>query len=237
MPRYELREIPIDVIKPADYNPRVALLPGDPDYEKLKKSVETLGVIDPLVYNEKTGTLIGGHQRLSVLHALGYETVPCFIVSLSPDQEKQANVALNKITGRWDEEKLRDVLASIPEDMISAAGFDPKELQQLMAPVEEVHEDGFDVDGAAAAISEPKTQRGDIIQLGRHRLMCGSSTDPIDVAALFDGERADMVFTDPPYNVDYHSSDGKSILNDSMADNEFYHFLLDAFVSLYPYVK
>ena len=131
MEGYELRMMPVTAVQPAEYNPRVALRPGDPDYEKLRASIEDLGVIDPLVWNESTGRLVGGHQRLQVLADLGITEVPVFVVRLSEEKEKQANLALNKITGRFDEDKLHAVLSGLDPAVIKLAGFDPKGLQPM----------------------------------------------------------------------------------------------------------
>ena len=230
--------MPVEKVRPADYNPRVALRPGDPDYEKLKASVSDLGLIDPLVWNETTGNLVGGHQRLQVCIDTGISEVPVFVVHLSEEKEKQANAALNKITGRWDEAKLRQMLESISPESVKMAGFDPKDLRALYADDETpLVEDDFDVDGALAAHSEPKTKPGDVIVLGQHRLMCGDATNPADAEILFDGSRADMIFTDPPYNVDYKGSNGKKILNDSMPEERFFEFLLQSFRVQYEHLK
>ena len=238
MAEYELRVMPVEAVRPADYNPRVALRPGDPEYEKLRESVDDLGVIDPLVWNETTGRLVGGHQRLQVCIDLGWAEVPVFVVHLSEEKEIQANLALNKISGRFDESKLRAVLQELKPEAVKLAGFDPKDLRALYddgsAPLQE---DDFDVGAALAAHEQPRTRPGDVILLGEHRLMCGDATSRKDAEILFDGHRADMVFTDPPYNVDYHGSDGQSILNDKMAGSKFYQFLLQAFTVTFENLK
>lgn len=235
---WEIREIPIGEIRAADYNPRVTLKPGDREYDKLRRSIEELGMIDPLVWNERTGTLVGGHQRLTVLRDLGYTTAPCWIVSLTEKQEKQANVALNKIAGRWDEDKLYDVLKGFTADELAVTGFEDWELLELSGDEnDEVQEDDFDVDESLGAHEQPKTKRGDVIALGQHRLMCGDATVKDDVATLFDGCTADMIFTDPPYNVDYQGTDGMKIMNDKMSGDKFFSFLLSAFQAMLAVVK
>ena len=183
-----MRVMPVEKVRPADYNPRVALRPGDPDYEKLKASVSDLGLIDPLVWNETTGNLVGGHQRLQVCIDTGISEVPVFVVHLSEEKEKQANAALNKITGRWDEKKLREMLESLSPESVKKAGFDPKDLRVLYADDDTpLVEDDFDVSGSLAAHSEPKTKPGDVIVLGKHRLMCGDSSNPESVKNLMGG--------------------------------------------------
>ena len=225
-----MRVMPVEKVRPADYNPRVALRPGDPDYEKLRASVSDLGLIDPLVWNETTGRLVGGHQRLQVCIDTGMTEVPVFVVHLSEEKEKQANAALNQITGRWDEQKLREMLEGLSPESVKLAGFDAKDLRALYSDDDaDLKEDGFNIDEALAEHVEPRTKPGDVIVLGRHRLMCGDSTRSADAEILFDGEKADMIFTDPPYNVDYKGSDGKKIMNDNMPEQRFYEFLLQSF--------
>ena len=164
MPQWELREMRLDELRPADYNPRVALRPGDAEYEKLKRSVHELGIVDPLVWNKQTGTLVGGHQQLTVLRDLGYEVVPCWVVNLSPEKERQANLALNKISGRWDEDKLRAVLDGLSPDEVAVAGFDARDLRALYDDgAADVREDEFDVNASLASREEPRTKRGDVV--------------------------------------------------------------------------
>ena len=231
-------------LKPAPYNPRLDLQPGDPDYEKLKRSIQEFGLVEPIVFNERTGYVVGGHQRLKVLQDLGWSEVPVSVVDLDPEKEKALNVALNKIEGDWDNFKLKELLEELDTGAfdITITGFDEEEIEDLMTQfyVEEeteVKEDNFDPDKAAEEIQEPITKPGDVWLLGRHRLMCGDSTNIDDVLRLMGGKQADMIFTDPPYNVDYEGSNGKKIKNDNMEDSAFYQFLYDAFVAMYTVLK
>lgn len=231
-------------LKPAPYNPRLDLQPGDPDYEKLKRSIQEFGLVEPIVFNERTGYVVGGHQRLKVLQDLGWSEVPVSVVDLDPEKEKALNVALNKIEGDWDNFKLKELLEELDTGAfdITITGFDEEEIEDLMTQfyVEEeteVKEDNFDPDKAAEEVQEPVTKPGDVWLLGRHRLMCGDSTNIDDVLRLMGGKQADMIFTDPPYNVDYEGSNGKKIKNDNMEDSAFYQFLYDAFVAMYTVLK
>jgi DNA modification methylase len=231
-------------LKPAPYNPRLDLQPGDPDYEKLKRSIQEFGLVEPIVFNERTGYVVGGHQRLKVLQDLGWSEVPVSVVDLDPEKEKALNVALNKIEGDWDNFKLKELLEELDTGAfdITITGFDEEEIEDLMTQfyVEEeteVKEDNFDPDKAAEEVQEPITKPGDVWLLGRHRLMCGDSTNIDDVLRLMGGKQADMIFTDPPYNVDYEGSNGKKIKNDNMEDSAFYQFLYDAFVAMYTVLK
>ena len=129
-----LEVIPLTDINPAPYNPRLNLKPGDPDYEKLKKSILEFNMVEPLVYNKKSGNLVGGHQRLKILQELGYTEVEVSVVNLSDAKEKALNLALNKIQGDWDYPLLKDLLQDLDtgEFDIEITGFDMDELQELV---------------------------------------------------------------------------------------------------------
>lgn len=215
---------------PADYNPRKDLKPGDPEYEKLKRSIEEFGYVEPVIWNKRTGRVVGGHQRLKVLLNMGITEVECVVVEMDDEKEKALNIALNKISGDWDKEKLALVIADLQgaDFDVSLTGFDPAELDDLFKDSlkDGVHDDDFDVD---AELKKPAvTKIGDIWKLGRHRLVCGDSTKAETFAALMDGKLANLVVTDPPYNVNYEGSAGK-IKNDNMENGAFYDFLLSAF--------
>ncbi|WP_336618977.1 ParB N-terminal domain-containing protein [Jeotgalibacillus sp. ET6] len=106
----EIKSISINSIFPAAYNPRVELTANDSEYIKLKQSIETFGYIDPLIWNQQTGNLVGGHQRFKILKDAGYTEVDVSVVNLDLENEKLLNIALNKISGDWDEEKLVQLL-------------------------------------------------------------------------------------------------------------------------------
>ena len=227
----ELKVLPVSVLKPAAYNPRRKLKPGDREYEKIKGSIEEFGFADPLVVNADM-TIIGGHQRLSVAEALGYTEVPCAVVDVDKVREKALNIALNKITGAWDEDLLADLLKDIQDSDfdLGKTGFDPPEIGTLFNKVHsrDVQEDGFDMDAELAkpVFSKP----GDVWHLGKHRFICGDSTLPETFASLMEGEKAQLVVTDPPYNVDFEGWSSKSkIQNDNMDEEKFGEFLLAAF--------
>lgn len=222
-------------LKPAAYNPRKELKPGDPEYENIARSIETFGYVDKIIVN-RDGTIIGGHQRARVLADMGYDKVEVTVCDLDKAHEKALNVALNKITGEWDDQKLKDLLIDIDKDSLGLeiTGFKPDELSDLIDEFDvapEAIDDDFDPDAAADAIVNPVSKRGMIWQLGRHRLMCGDATRKQDMATLMGTEKADLVITDPPYNVDYEggTKDHLKIANDNMDDPAFYKFLLDSF--------
>lgn len=225
-----IEKLNIALLIPADYNPRKDLKPGDPEYEKLKRSIEQFGYVEPVIWNKTTGRVVGGHQRLKILLDLGLTEVECVIVEMDEDKEKALNIALNKISGDWDKDKL----ALLIEDLqvsdfdVSLTGFEPAELNELFKDSlkEGIREDEFDVD---SELQKPAiTKAGDLWMLGPHRLVCGDSTKSETFDLLMDGKLANLVVTDPPYNVNYEGSAGK-IKNDNMENESFYNFLLSAF--------
>lgn len=224
-----IEKVPVERLIPAGYNPRKDLKPGDPEYEKLKRSIEEFGYVEPIIWNKTTGNVVGGHQRLKVLVAEGATEIDCVIVEFDEEREKALNIALNKVSGDWDKDKLVFLIADLQaEDFdISLTGFDLTEIDELFKDMlqDGVQDDDFDVNGE---LQKPaKTQEGDLWLLGQHRLVCGDSTLADTFEFLMDGKLANLVVTDPPYNVDYEGSAGK-IKNDNMADDKFYQFLLDA---------
>lgn len=228
----EIKELPLKELKPAAYNPRKKLKKGDKEYEKIKQSLLKFGYVDPILVNEDL-TVIGGHQRLTVLKDLDYETAKCVIVKLSKEDEKALNIALNKITGQWDEALLADLLLDLQESdfNLDLTGFEPPEIDDILSNVhdKELSEDEFDVE---EELKKPTVSRnGDIWQLGKHRVICGDSTKAETYKQLLDDRKANLVVTDPPYNVDVEETAGK-ILNDNMSDGDFYQFLLSMFTQV-----
>ena len=230
MDTMKLERIPIDKLKAATYNPRKDLKPGDIEYEKLKKSIETFGYVEPVLWNRRTGNIIGGHQRFKVLVELGQKEIDCVVVDMDLTDEKALNIALNKVSGDWDKDKLMLLITDLQgsDFDVSLTGFDSIELDALFKDSlkEDIKEDDFDVD---AELKKPAlSKQGDVWLLGPHRLTCGDSTKADTFTALMDGKLANLVVTDPPYNVNYEGTAGK-IKNDNMNNEAFYSFLLAAF--------
>jgi len=187
---------PIDKLVFAEYNPRQ--LTKD-QYQNLKDSITRFGLVDPMIVNthkERKNILVGGHQRVKVAKDLGFEEVPCVEVKLTPDKEKELNIRLNKNTGEWDYDTLANYF-DVGE--LTDWGFTEDDLQ-FFEP-EEIT--GLIDDDEVPEVEESKTKTGDIWLLGEHRVLCGDATKKEDVERLMDGQKADMVFTDPPYGVDY----------------------------------
>lgn len=136
----------------AAYNPRIELIPGDTEYENLRRSITTYGLIIPVVWNKRTNKVVGGHQRLTVLENEGETEVDVSVVDLDETQERQLNVALNKVEGGWDEEKLGDLLAELGEDA-TLTGFTQQEIDSLTNDIDSLI-DGDTVDEELKAIEE-----------------------------------------------------------------------------------
>lgn len=234
-----IQKIDVNKLNPAKYNPRKDLKPGDPEYEKLKKSINTFGYVEPVIWNKRTGNVVGGHQRLKILKEQGTTEIECVVVDMDESEEKALNVALNKVSGEWDIPKLTEFLDDLDKSMfdVSLTGFDVAEIEDLFSKVhdKDVQDDDFDTDKALEDIKEPISKQGDIWILGKHRLLCGDSTKFSDIEKLMDGKKANLCVTDPPYNVAYTAGkeNERVIKSDSMDDKSFYEFLFSAFKNIF----
>ena len=230
----------LEELKPAPYNPRKI---SKKEYEKLKRSIQKFGYIDPLVWNRKTGNVVGGNQRLKVLKELGVSIVDVVEVDLTLEEEKALNLALNRISGDWDMETLEELLKELSNGMLEYTGFDLEEIDDLIGELATSPE----LDAKADEVPEIKEEEhiaikeGDLIELGRHKLLCGDSSKKENFKKLLGNERVDMLFTDPPYGVDYsaknrllNSFDGanrleRDIQNDNLSPEELKRFLTEVF--------
>ena len=202
----EIVKVDINELISPEYNPRQIT---DDEMEKLKNSINEFGYVAPIIVNKHNNHIIGGNQRYEALKSLGYTDVDVVFVD-EPDlnREKALNIALNKISGEWDFVKLADIIDELElnDFDIPLTGFDEQELENFYIEEEnpkehepvEVAEDDYDEPDDL----EVTVQTGDIYILGNHRLMCGDSTKKEDVALLMEGKQADMVFTDPPYDLE-----------------------------------
>lgn len=257
----ESTKIKIADLRRAEYNPRIM---PDSEMSALKTSIQTFGFIESIIVNihncercgDRNRVIIGGHQRTTAVEGLlaqgegingieikdGAAFIPVNLVDLHFEQEKLLNLALNRIKGKWDEKKLSDLIVELKESpYIPASGFRDDEISRILDQTlgdEESEEDDDGVD------KEPISKLGEIYELGPHRLICGDSTDLDTYKRLLGDERADMVFTDPPYNVNYKSRGDKlkgegneSIKNDNMNDAEFKTFIDGAFHGMFFHTK
>lgn len=221
-PRIEM--VSLDKLRPYENNARTH---SPEQVDKLRASLREFGFVNPILIDSDYG-IIAGHGRLMAAQAEGMASVPCvFVEHLTETQKRAYILADNKLAelAGWDEGLLEQELGRLSDIGfdVSRIGFDMEKLDDVDLSVAE--DDEFDVD----LPQEPRSRRGCVYMLGNHRLMCGDSTSTEDIGVLMDGVVADLLVTDPPYNVAYESDDGKSIQNDDMASDEFYKFLLTAF--------
>lgn len=220
--RMELEIVDIAKIQPYENNAKIHT---PEQIEQIKNSIVEFGFNDPIAIDEDN-VIIEGHGRLQAVQELGWEEVECIrLLHLTEEQKRAYIIAHNKLTMNtgFDMQKLKGELTFLKEVNydITLTGFEMDEID-LNATEIEFKEDDFDIDAELPA--KPKAKNGDIYQLGKHRLMCGSSTDEEDIAKLMNGEVMDLCVTDPPYNVDYEGTAGK-IENDNMSSEEFYEFI------------
>jgi DNA modification methylase len=225
----KILDIKIEKLKLAEYNPRII---SDKELTNLKKSLEKFGFIQAVVIN-KDFTVISGHQRIRAWQEMKHDTVPTIQLDITPKEEKALNLAMNKIGGDWDTEKLFNIMNELRvADELEFTGFDEKEVSKIL--------DQFLEEDEEEPVSElleklpSKAKLGQIYELGNHRLMCGDSTSLDDVQKLTEKRLMNMVWTDPPYNVNYKSSNEKlgSIKNDNMSASGFSEFSLKVFECL-----
>lgn len=227
-----IEKVDIQLLNPATYNPRKDLNPSDPEYIKLKNSIEHFGYVEPIIVNKRNNVVVGGHQRLKVLIDLGYKDVDVIYVDLDDTNEKALNVALNKISGDWDADKLEDLLRELVLDDTfnqELTGFTNAEIDELFGSVEEVDNepyyiarkeidgDDFDHEKIKEKEDNPRgIKLGDVFRVGRHTLICGDSTDKRFVDALIKDKKVDLVMMDPPYDMEYSERKGLESLQKSM---------------------
>jgi len=223
--------VPVNELKASAYNPRKW---DEKAIADMKESITRFGLVDPLLVNgapERKNIVIGGHLRLKVATILGFTEVPVVYLNIPEiEKEKELNLRLNKNVGAWDEELLK----AFDTNLLLDVGFTPDELNGFFDDILEVADDGFKVDEELAKIVTPETKPGDIYQLGDHRLICGDSLDPKVVAKLMGDDKANAVFSDPPYNIalDYRKGIGtkgkyttEKLVNDNKGTKEYEAFL------------
>lgn len=233
----EIKKIKIENLKEAEYNPRIDLKPGDAEYEKIRRSIEEFGFVEPIIINSDM-TIIGGHQRYKVLKKLGYEEIECSVVDLDKTKEKALNIALNKISGDWDNKKLELLLKELQEQEfdIECTGFSFEEAEEFlkMESSVKVAEDNFNIDDEIKKIEDPIVKSHEIWKLGNHVLMCGDSTNEDNVKKLMNSEVAKCLFTSPPYNM---ASQMYENYNDDLESKKYIDFNLNIVKVWMKYLK
>ena len=208
---------------------------------KLRSSLREFGFINPVIIDKDYG-VIAGHGRLMAAKEEGIKEVPCVLVDYLTEAQKKAYIIADNRFAQdagWDEELLRIEIESLQAEAfdVSLTGVEDQEIADLFAGDNDTGAEDDDFDLNDALEKAAFVERGDIWTVGRHRLMCGDATSADDVAALMDGKKANLVVTDPPYNVAFESSDGLSIKNDKMAGDKFYEFLLSAFKNMADHLE
>ena len=230
-----IQEIEISQISPYKNNPRI----NEDAVEVVSKSLKEFGFQQPLVL-DKDMSVVVGHTRLLAAKKIGLSAVPCLVADkLSDEQIKAYRIMDNKSAefAQWNYGLLSKEIADLLESDydLELTGFSEEELAELdlNLDTEFVEEGNIDEDEVPELPSEPVTKLGDLWQLGNHRLLCGDSTDILNVESLLDGNKADLLFTDPPYNVAFNGRSGKFdvIKNDNLTDQEFSNFI-DSFLSI-----
>lgn len=228
------QEVEIERVIP---NPRNPNTHNEKQIELLAKIIKAQGWRVPITVSNRSGFIVRGHGRLMAARKLGLAQVPVDYQDYANEAEEWADlIADNRIAelSEWDLPALKDILEEIDTGAIDMdlTGFDADDLERIMTQFRgDVEEDSFDIDKATEEIEEPVSKPGDIWLLGRHRLLCGDATDLDAIQRLIEKQQADLIFTDPPYNVDYvgKTKDELKIKNDKMDDQRFREFLTMAF--------
>ena len=225
----KIQNLKLEDIHPYERNPRI----NEAAVDTVEKLIRTYGFINPIIV-DKDHVIVAGHTRRLAAMRLGMDTVPVIVAShLTPEQARQFRIADNKSAeiAEWNLQLLRDELLAIQDDGgdLESLGFDTDELEELMRGDDPVTAGQTDPNDAPAVPEVAESRSGEVYRLGPHRLLCGDSTKEADVSKLMGEDLAALWLTDPPYNVDYHGSDGQSIQNDSMEDAQFRDFLKRAF--------
>lgn len=207
---------------------------------KLRSSLREFGFVNPIII-DRDFNVIAGHGRLMAAKEEGINEVPCVFADFLTDAQKKAYILADNrmaMDAGWDEELLKiemEELQNLGYDL-GYTGFDEKELADLFGiDDKEVKDDDFDLTAALEKASF--VERGDVWFVGKHKLMCGDATSSEDVAKLMEDKKANLILTDPPYNVAFKSSDGLTIQNDSMKNNDFYEFLFSSFKNMAEHLE
>lgn len=235
-------------------NPRKDLKPGDHEYEQLSRSYDEFGFLNLPVVNQRDKTILSGNQRVKIYRERGILSIEAVVVDFPPEKAKLAVIAINKITGSWDKEKLAillDELTQIPDFDVSLSGFEIPEISQIFDAYKQAkEEDNFDFNSEVNSIKQPITQKGDVINLGLHRIMCGDSTNGSDLKTLMQNEKIDLVHTDPPYGCSYlaqnrpdlearpkKSKRWEKLYKDDLNEKEYEEWLESFINNVKPYLK
>jgi DNA modification methylase len=232
-----IKHVDINQLKPAAYNPRKI---SDKALSDLKESLRRYEMVDPLIVNgapDRQNIIIGGHQRYRAAKELGYKTVPVVYVDLDEARERELNLRLNRNTGEWD----FGLLQQLDIDLLLDVGFDDTDLADIWNDALEIDDDDFDIEKAVKEAAETDIKLGDLFQLGKHRLICGSSTDVSVIKRLVGELKPTMFYSDPPYNIGLDYNKGISMkagyggtTDDKKSDAAYAEFLSQILAAALP---
>ena len=240
----EITNVDIKELKFNDKNPRKIT---KRELHKLMRSITEFGFVDPIIVNKhstRNNIVVGGHQRLKAAEKLGMKEVPVTYVNLTEDKESLLNIALNEISGEWDDDKLLSLLQELEEKGIdlTLSGFDEPLLDEILSNKEQQKKEQ-NIDRTPKVPEVPKSKEGEVYILGNHRLMCGDSTEREDFKTLMQDKIADLAWTDPPYEVSYkgtNNPDGREwdvLKNDDLREDELYQFLSAIYLNVEQFTK
>jgi DNA modification methylase len=225
----KIEQVSVSLLKEATYNPRKLTSQQEKD---LTESIKKFGLADPLIvngYKSRKNIIIGGHQRFKIAKKLKYKEVPVVYLNLTPAKEKEFNLRLNKNTGEWDWELLKE----FDTDLLLDVGFGDDDLSNIWDDCLETEDDNFDVEKEIEKAKKTKVKKGDLYSLGKHVLVCGDSTDEKIVKELLGKNKVNMIYSDPPYNIGLNYNKGiggkknyGGNVQDNKSDKEYKEFLV-----------
>ncbi len=236
MKKNDLKIVQVKVLelKPATYNPRLLTPKQEAD---LTASIKQFGMVDPIIVNsnkDRQNVVIGGHQRLTIAKKLGYKEIPVVYLNLTKDKEKILNLRLNKNTGSWNLELLKNFEIGALLDI----GFDSEEIGMIWNDVLEIEDDEFDENKELEKIKTTNIKTGDLFALGNHKLLCADSTESESVKKLMEKEKTSMIYCDPIYNISLNYDKGLGLkknyggnVNDTRSDTEYKEFLKQTIIN------
>lgn len=238
----EIQNVPINELKPNPENPRKI---SKPELNKLIRSIKEFNFVDPIIVNkhkDRYNIIIGGHQRVLAAKKIGMKTVPVNYVDLDYERENLLNIALNEISGDWDDEKLSIILKKLEENEadLSLTGFDEPFIDEIISANEEREKEEL-IDVAPLPPEKPISKPGELYILGNHRLLCGDATKPENWEKLMNGKKGSLCFTDPPYGVSYkgvNNPNGRNLgvmTNDELREDDLFKFLKDIYSNIEKY--
>lgn len=240
----EVVQVSINELKKNEKNPRRIT---KSELNKLVRSIKEFGFVDPVIVNrhkDRYNIIIGGHQRVEAAKKLGFKEVPVTYVELDHDREHLLNIALNEISGDWDDQKLYDIIKELQDKNldITLTGFDEALIDEIISANTEREKESM-IDVVPVTPEKPKTKHGDLWILGDHKLLCGDSTKKEDFEKLMGQEKADLTWTDPPYGVSYKGTNNPNgrpwgvMNNDELRGDELYTFLEAAYQNIFNYTR